>query len=258
MPEGELGNWVNIDNFNFTDENANIIERKCATALTISSSTIQIERGTPVTFTAYGGVDYLWSNNKNSETQNGNIATFTPEETTIYTAVSKQTGCLDVLASVYVNVTEPNIIANHDSLNVIKTDSVVYETHHFVKFNKHRLNGRKYQVQQSMQVESNLVSVQVYVKNRVDGDIVSIYLNGELVIENLQVTKEKKEIKLSLQEGSNILVMYTINLGRIPPNTAAIAINNKGNKYKTTTLVSDFKKSGALELLYYPDGLSVK
>lgn len=126
----------------------------------------------------------------------------------------------------------------------------------FVQFNKRKCNGRKYKVQQTVNVESNIVKVQVYDKNRVDGDIISIYLNGEVLIENLEVTKEKKEIILNLNIGSNTLVMYALNAGRIPPNTAAIAVNNKG-KYKISTLVSDFKTSGALELVYDPEGVAM-
>jgi len=78
-----------------------------------------------------------------------------------------------------------------------------------------------------------------------------------VLIENLEVTKEKKEIILNLNIGSNTLVMYALNAGRIPPNTAAIAVNNKG-KYKISTLVSDFNTSGALELVYDPDGVAMR
>jgi hypothetical protein len=127
----------------------------------------------------------------------------------------------------------------------------------FVKFNKRKCNGRKYKVQQTVEVTNPVVKIQVYDKNRVDGDIISIYLNGEVLIEDLEVTKEKKEFTLNLKEGSNTLVMYALNAGRIPPNTAAIAVNNKG-KYKVSTLVSDFKTSGALELIYDPDGVAMK
>jgi hypothetical protein len=137
------------------------------------------------------------------------------------------------------------------------SNEVAYVEKKFVKFNKRKCNGRKYKVQQTVSVANSVVKIQVYDKNRVDGDIISIYLNGEVLIEDLEVTKEKKEFTLNLKEGSNTLVMYALNAGRIPPNTAAIAVNNKG-KYKVSTLVSDFKTSGALELVYDPDGVAMK
>jgi hypothetical protein len=137
------------------------------------------------------------------------------------------------------------------------TTQLVTAEKKFVKFNKRKCNGRRYNVQQTLTVANGVVKIQVYDKNRVDGDIVSIYLNGEVLVEDLEVTKEKKEFTLQLKEGSNTLVMYALNAGRIPPNTAAIAVNNKG-KYKISTLVSDFKTSGALELIYDPDGVAIK
>lgn len=258
MPQGALGDWVNIDNFSFTDNNNKDMEVPCPTSITINSSTLQIKKGASVTLTANGSAEIYWSNNQNIETKVGNMVTFFPNQNTIYTVSGKQQGCSDITNTVVVNVIEAIVKVKPDSMDVIKTDSLPVVKRHFVKFTKNRLNGRKYQVLQTLDVENESINIQVYDKNRVDGDIVSIYLNGELLIENLQVTKEKKEIKLQLQSGSNILVMYAINLGRIPPNTAAIAVGNKGNKYKISTLVSDFKKSGALELIYNPDGLSLK
>lgn len=153
-----------------------------------------------------------------------------------------------------------------DSVIAVVTNTVVNEVpdtvaeiieKKFVSFGKRKCNGRKYKVQQSVTVESDKVKIQVYDKNRVDGDIVSIYLNGEVLVENFEVTKEKKEITITLKTGSNTLVMYALNAGRIPPNTAAIAVNTKG-KYKISTLVSDFKTSGALELVYDPDGVAMR
>lgn len=158
---------------------------------------------------------------------------------------------------VVVNEVKKDSVIEKDIVEVVDTTTEIIAEKKFVKFNKHKCNGRKYKVQQTVNVESNIVKVQVYDKNRVDGDIISIYLNGEVLIENLEVTKEKKEIILNLKTGSNTLVMYALNAGRIPPNTAAIAVNNKG-KYKISTLVSDFKTSGALELVYDPDGVAVR
>ena len=63
---------------------------------------------------------------------------------------------------------------------------------------------------------------------------------------------EKKEIEIQLKAGSNIIVMHAINLGKIPPNTAAMSINDGTTKKRVTTLVSDLSESAALELIYNP------
>ena len=46
--------------------------------------------------------------------------------------------------------------------------------------------------------------------------------------------------------------MHSFNLGLIPPNTAALSINDGLSRAKFITLVSNFKKSGALEIIYDP------
>lgn len=120
-----------------------------------------------------------------------------------------------------------------------------------VSFNQRKLNGRRYKVQETIAVTNSMLTLLVWDKNRVDGDEISLYLNGELVLENYTVSKTKKSLVVSLQPGSNILVMEALNLGRVPPNTAAISIDD-GVKKKIVTLVSDLKQSGALEIIYEP------
>ncbi len=148
--------------------------------------------------------------------------------------------------------------------NIKRKDSTIAKTidttlikKPFLKFNRRKLNGRKLLIQETVNTAEGTVKLMVWDKNRMDGDIVSIYVNGQLIEENLMVSKIKKEITIQLQPGSNLIVMEAINLGRIPPNTAAISIND-GTKHKTTTLISDLKKSGTLEVLYNPDAVAVK
>lgn len=110
---------------------------------------------------------------------------------------------------------------------------------------------REVDVQESFTVRNKRVKIAVWDRNEVDGDIVSLYLNDELVKKNLRLKKRKKRITVKLQPGSNILVMYAENLGTIPPNTAALQIKD-GKKKRNVTLVSDNGKSGAVELIYRP------
>ena len=123
--------------------------------------------------------------------------------------------------------------------------------HHEKKFHHHKINGRRFHVQESLTVLNNEVTIQVWDKNRVDGDEISLYLNGEPILENYTVSKTKKTITVKLQPGSNIIVMHALNLGRVPPNTAALNIND-GIKKTNITLVSDLHKSGAVEIIYNP------
>jgi len=164
--------------------------------------------------------------------------------------IKNQTNLVQILEpkkdSVTVKIIEPEK----------NTDTLEFNPVERVKFNRHRFKGRKIQICETILVDESKIKIMLWDKNRMDGDLVSIYLNGKLIEENLEVSKIKKEINIQLQTGSNLIVMHAINLGRIPPNTATIGTDK--TKRKFTTLISDLKKSGAFEIIYNPDGLAMK
>lgn len=157
---------------------------------------------------------------------------------------------------------QQDLLVKKDSIPVINDvvkspdSNLVHQEKTWVQFNKRRLNGRRYEIQKSITVMEDEISVFLWDKNRVDGDIVSIYRNGELIQENISITKEKKELKIKLESGSNVITVFALNLGKIPPNTVAMGTNIQ--KYKCVTLVSDLKMSGSLEIIYEPNGLAIK
>jgi hypothetical protein len=115
----------------------------------------------------------------------------------------------------------------------------------------HTESGRNFEVQQKVDVNADLVNIKVWDRGTVDGDVITLYLNGEDILDNYTTSKSRKEITLHLKQGPNYLVMYAVNLGKIPPNTASIEIE-KGSQRKSVTVNSDMNKSGAIELIYKP------
>lgn len=110
---------------------------------------------------------------------------------------------------------------------------------------------REVDVQESITVHNKHVRVTVWDRNEVDGDVVTLYMNEELIKKDLKLKKHKRRFWVKLKPGSNILVMYAENLGSIPPNTAALQIKD-GKKKRNINLVSDNGKSGAVEIIYEP------
>jgi hypothetical protein len=108
---------------------------------------------------------------------------------------------------------------------------------------------REVDVQESFKVQNKRVKIIVWDRNEVDGDVVSLYMNNEMIKHKLRLRKHKRRFTVKLKPGSNIFVMYAENLGEIPPNTAAVVIKD-GNKKRNVNLVSDNGKSGAIELIY--------
>jgi len=110
---------------------------------------------------------------------------------------------------------------------------------------------REIDVQGTVTVHRKRITILVWDRNEVDGDVVSLFMNDEMVEQNLKLKKRKRRIRVKLNPGVNTLVMYAENLGEIPPNTAAIQVK-EGRHKRNVNLVSDNGKSGAIEIVYEP------
>lgn len=113
--------------------------------------------------------------------------------------------------------------------------------------------SRKLLRQRNLSVRSQKIDIYVWDNNKVDGDSVSISLNGEWLVKGLGLTKEQHKITVRLKRDfDNLIILHADNLGRIPPNTAAIAIVSKGVR-REFILKSDMKKTGAIVVRYEPE-----
>ena len=75
-----------------------------------------------------------------------------------------------------------------------------------------------------IEVGSDIVKVKLWDADRQDGDIVDVYLNGEIVFKDLKVTIAGKIFYLNLVKGKNLIEIEAKNEGIAPPNTSAIKI----------------------------------
>ena len=95
------------------------------------------------------------------------------------------------------------------------------------------------------------MTVRVWDNQKVDGDRISLNLNGKWVLENYTLAKKPHVFQIELNEGKNIFVLHALNLGEIHPNTAAIVIVD-GIKENSLLLESTLESSGTIELTYQP------
>ena len=103
---------------------------------------------------------------------------------------------------------------------------------------------REVKVKKRLTFQSSHPVLKVRDNEKVDGDIISISLNGEWIAKGLKVTNNEVEIELDLKKGNNYLIMYAENEGEIPPNTAAMKVGGQ-----EVILNSSPDKSEALELI---------
>lgn len=82
-------------------------------------------------------------------------------------------------------------------------------------------------------VMGDSIELQFYDNAEVDGDSISIFLNGQLIARHIRLTEKAHVIKLSVKQlqQTNDLVMVAENLGSIPPNTSYMVVIVDGNRY---------------------------
>lgn len=87
--------------------------------------------------------------------------------------------------------------------------------------------------------KSDKIVLEVWDDNIVDNDIITIICNGETIVENFEITKEKKNIEISFKENRTTVTIKAVNDGASPPNTVNIMLKDGGN---TTPLISILQK----------------
>ncbi len=92
------------------------------------------------------------------------------------------------------------------------------------------------------------VELELYDNGEIDGDSVSLYMNGQLVVSHLKLDSRPMVMKLALDKSLpvNKLILYAENLGILPPNTALMEINTRGKKYNIF-LSTDFRRNAMVE-----------
>ncbi len=120
------------------------------------------------------------------------------------------------------------------------------------KNTKHKVNPpiaeRKVKIKQKVIIKSKKITIRIWDHQQEDGDIVSLRLNGKYVLQKKELSRKPYIIELALEKESNILTLDAINLGSIPPNTAAIEILSEGKQLKRIVLESDMNTSEAIDI----------
>jgi len=73
---------------------------------------------------------------------------------------------------------------------------------------------------------------EIYDGGIIDGDEVSVIFNGQNVLTNYVLAKQKKLVKLLLNKGKNTITILAEYEGKVPPNTANVIISDGNRHYK--------------------------
>jgi hypothetical protein len=112
------------------------------------------------------------------------------------------------------------------------------------------LGDRTLETIQTVVFKSDSLKLTLYDNGEVDGDSVSILLNGKVIIskQGLSTNAVNKTIYFTPEMGDSMqLVMYAENLGTIPPNTGLLIIKDGRDRYEIR-FSGDLKKNAAIIL----------
>ncbi len=105
----------------------------------------------------------------------------------------------------------------------------------------------------TIEIENETFKVDLYDNGDIDGDTISLFFNGRLLLSNKRLSDKPISLTLNANDNQNVneLVMYAENLGSIPPNTALMIVTDGKNRYEVR-LTSDLEKSGAIRFVHKP------
>ncbi len=110
--------------------------------------------------------------------------------------------------------------------------------------------GRKVVSNLKIDIDSPVLTIYVFDNSYNDGDTMSLFFNGKWVLDHYGVTKKKHPIQLNLVPNTNnYLVLFANNIGKSPPNTAAIEFDD-GKSKRFFNLSSDLKSCSAINFYY--------
>jgi len=75
-------------------------------------------------------------------------------------------------------------------------------------------------------VSQQNVTITFWDHGQEDGDIINVYLNGNLIRGNVILKNTKMSFQVTLNSGQNNFEIEAVNEGRIPPNTASVKISH--------------------------------
>ncbi|MFN5647008.1 MAG: hypothetical protein ACK458_05775 [Sphingobacteriales bacterium] len=104
-----------------------------------------------------------------------------------------------------------------------------------------KLNMRSKQVIKTVEVEANSFRVDLYDNGQIDGDTISVFYNGKLMVSRQRLSTDPISIQITLDPNKedNELVMFAENLGTIPPNTALMIVTVAGKRYEVNISSSE-------------------
>jgi hypothetical protein len=93
---------------------------------------------------------------------------------------------------------------------------------------------RKIIYTKDLEIGSDSIRVSLYDNGEIDGDTVTVFLNGKPVIVHQELTARAVNIYLTLDNSKDVneVSLFAENLGKIPPNTALMVVTDGISRFE--------------------------
>jgi hypothetical protein len=107
------------------------------------------------------------------------------------------------------------------------------------------IRERKNELIKTITIENREVEISLYDNGEIDDDTVSIYQNNVLILANKRLSNKPITYKLKFDDANpeQTLVMVAENLGRIPPNTSLMIIQDGDKRYQVNITSTEQKNA---------------
>jgi hypothetical protein len=97
-----------------------------------------------------------------------------------------------------------------------------------------QFSRRKITYTKELEIGSDSIRISLYDNGEIDGDTVTVFLNGQPVITHQLLTARAVNIYLTLDNSKDVneISLFAENLGRIPPNTALMVVTDGISRFE--------------------------
>jgi len=179
-----------------------------------------------------------------------------PEMKVVYTLDNNEYGQDSIIKnSVSRKLWQPRredlVVSNEPTVNPVASvskDTIAVENVP-LKVLKENFEKRAMVLSKEIEIESDSVRISFYDNGDIDGDSISVFLNKNPILTGQELTAQALNIYIHLDPTKDIneVSMFAENLGKYPPNTALMVVNDGGNRYEIY-LSSSLTQNSAVRL----------
>jgi hypothetical protein len=105
--------------------------------------------------------------------------------------------------------------------------------------------SRKNELVQTLNVTSEEIKVRLYDNGEVDDDTISVYMDGKPLVtsQRLSTVPISLTVKMDPDNPEHTLVMVAENMGRIPPNTSLMIVQDGDKRYQVSITSTEQKNA---------------